>query len=193
MSIDKTTAVTNAAKSGTGSILGFGGSSAPTGWLLCDGTAYNAVTSPQYQPLYDVIGITYGGTNNTNFKVPDLRGRTLIGSGTGTATGATNKTLGSTPTSGVGGEETHTLTSNEMASHNHGTSGDSHNHYHGQIVGATAYGNVAFSGGTGWMDNGGNLGNTSGSGTGVSLNANGSGTAYNIMSPYVVGNYIIKT
>ena len=64
-------------------------STAPTGWLLCDGTAYNASTNKIYQELYNVIGNQFGGTNNTDFKVPDYRGMFLRGTGTNAQTGYT--------------------------------------------------------------------------------------------------------
>lgn len=44
----------------------------PIGWLLCNGNSYDAVTNTQYQNLYNVIGNEYGGTSNTNFKVPHI-------------------------------------------------------------------------------------------------------------------------
>lgn len=50
------------------------------------------------------------GTNGT----PDLRGRFVLGVGESSATGHTNHPLGS-----VGGEEKHTMTTDEIASHNH--------------------------------------------------------------------------
>lgn len=62
----------------------FAGSLAPEGWLLCDGSPLNAVTNPKYAALYAVIGINYGGTNNTNFKVPDCRGIFVRGVGSQT-------------------------------------------------------------------------------------------------------------
>ena len=62
-----------------GVIMSYAGSSAPTGWLFAYGQTLNAVTNPQYQPLFNAIGNTYGGTNNTNFVVPDLRGRVAAG------------------------------------------------------------------------------------------------------------------
>ena len=43
------------------------------GYIPCDGRALNASTYPAYQDLYNVIGNIYGGTNNTNFTVPNLR------------------------------------------------------------------------------------------------------------------------
>ena len=63
----------------TGVIFPYGGVSAPTGWVACDGMVYNASVNPQYAPLYTVIGNAFGGTNNTNFQVPDLRGRFIRG------------------------------------------------------------------------------------------------------------------
>jgi len=43
------------------------------GFVPCDGRTLNAATYKNYQDLFDVVGNLYGGTNNTNFKVPDLR------------------------------------------------------------------------------------------------------------------------
>jgi microcystin-dependent protein len=42
------------------------------GLIPCDGRTLNASTNPQYQALFNVIGNIYGGTNNTNFLVPNL-------------------------------------------------------------------------------------------------------------------------
>lgn len=89
-----------------GSMQMFAGSTAPEGWLLCGDVTLDSVANPQYAKLFAVIGITYGGTGASNFKLPDTRGRTTIGVGTGT--GLTNRTLGSS-----GGAETHLLTSQQ--------------------------------------------------------------------------------
>jgi hypothetical protein len=43
------------------------------GFIPCDGRTLNATTHTLYQELFDIIGNIYGGTNNANFKVPDLR------------------------------------------------------------------------------------------------------------------------
>lgn len=61
-----------------GSISAFGGTSVPSGWLLCDGTAYS---SSNYGDLFNAIGTSYGtgGNNDTDFNVPDLRGMFLRG------------------------------------------------------------------------------------------------------------------
>lgn len=62
-----------------GSILPYGGTTAPNGWLLCRGQAVSRVT---YSELFAVIGTTYGiGDNSTTFNVPDLREATTKGAG----------------------------------------------------------------------------------------------------------------
>lgn len=50
-------------------------------YVLCDGTAYNANTGKKYKNLFRAIGNTYGGTDNTNFKVPNLNGMFIRGQG----------------------------------------------------------------------------------------------------------------
>lgn len=64
-----------------GSIKMYGGTNAPSGWLLCDGTYLNAVSSPQYTNLYAVIGTTYGGNAITNFYLPNFMGVMPMGAG----------------------------------------------------------------------------------------------------------------
>jgi len=93
-----------------GSMTMFAGSSAPSGWLLCNG---NAVSRTTYASLFSVIGITYGsGDGSTTFNVPDLLGRVPMGAGTGT--GLTARTLGAE----IGSEST-TLTSSHIPQHSH--------------------------------------------------------------------------
>jgi len=61
----------------TGTVLPFAGSTAPAGWLLCDGSAASRAT---YANLFGVIGTTYGvGDGSTTFGLPDLRGRVIAG------------------------------------------------------------------------------------------------------------------
>jgi len=59
----------------TGSILAFGGTVAPSGHLLCDGSSYPTAS---YPALWGVIGYAFGGSG-ANFNVPDFRGRFLRG------------------------------------------------------------------------------------------------------------------
>lgn len=68
-----------------GTINAFGGSTAPEGWLLCQGQAISRTT---YADLFKVIGIAFGaGDGSTTFNVPDLRGEFLRGAGTNSHTG----------------------------------------------------------------------------------------------------------
>ncbi len=61
----------------TGASLPYAGTAAPTGFLLCDGSAVSRTT---YAALFAVIGITAGqGDGSTTFNVPDYRGRFLRG------------------------------------------------------------------------------------------------------------------
>jgi hypothetical protein len=64
----------------TGVVQMCAGATAPTGWLLCDGSA---VSQTEYANLFSVIGVTYGDPGGGNFNLPDFRGRTPIGVGTG--------------------------------------------------------------------------------------------------------------
>lgn len=66
-----------------GSITMYAGSSAPDGWLICDGTAYDGTTNPKYAKLHGAIGNTFGGSTIADFEVPDLRSRVPVGVGTG--------------------------------------------------------------------------------------------------------------
>lgn len=60
-----------------GMIIAFGIATAPTGFLICDGTAVSRTT---YASLFAVIGTTWGsGNGSTTFNLPDLRGVFLRG------------------------------------------------------------------------------------------------------------------
>jgi microcystin-dependent protein len=103
----------------TGAIVMFAGSSAPSGYLMCDGSA---VSRTVYSALFSIIGVSYGaGDSSTTFNVPDLRGRFALGSS------------GSHALASVGGEENHVLSWSEMPSHAHSLSTHVHslsNHTH---------------------------------------------------------------
>lgn len=97
-----------------GMIAGYAGGVIPGGWLLCDGSAVSRTT---YAALFAAIGTQYGSTSGSNFKVPDLRGRTLIGldGGANRVTSATMSPDGNT-LGAVGGAQQVTLTAAEQAS-----------------------------------------------------------------------------
>lgn len=92
-----------------GEIRLFGFPRIPNGWLACNG---QSVPIAQNEPLYSVIGTTYGGDGATNFNMPDLRGRVAIGQGTG-------QSLPSYALGQPGGQEQHTLIEAEMPTHSH--------------------------------------------------------------------------
>ena len=155
-----------------GSLQAYAGASAPTGWLLCDGTSY---TTAAYPELYSVLGYTYGGSGS-NFNVPDLHGRMPMGAGTGvglnsSGTGAPSGTAMTARTRGQwGGAETHTLSAAEMPSHTH-------------TVNASYQTGLETSPGGGY-----GVAGTQSQNTGSA----GSGSAHNNVQPFIVTNYIIK-
>jgi len=64
-------------RSEVGTIKPWGKATAPSGYLLCDGTAVSRTT---YAELYVVLGDTYGaGNGSTTFNVPQLQGKTPQG------------------------------------------------------------------------------------------------------------------
>jgi microcystin-dependent protein len=78
---------------------------APKGWAFCNG---NLLPINQNQPLFALLGTTYGGNGQTTFALPDLQGRVP------THTGGQGHILGE-----KGGEQTHTLITSELPGHTH--------------------------------------------------------------------------
>ena len=128
-------------------------SSPPTGWLICNGSSFSSSTYPD---LANVLG----GTT-----LPNFSGRFPLGSGNSGTAGATNHNLKST-----GGEETHTLTINEMPSHSHGVT----------------YADRSKDG------NGNNVSDLGSSGKTETTSSTGGGAAHNNMPPFYTINFIIK-
>ena len=147
-----------------GTMTMFAGATAPTGYLLCDGSSYSTTT---YPALFAVIGYTYGGAGNT-FNVPDMRGRVPDGVSSGVS-GITDKTLGQT-----GGSETHTLTVDEIPPIS-------------ETVNIPVGGSVEVP----FSLIGGDNVLTEGSQT-ITTNSVGGGSAFNVLNPYLAVNYIIK-
>ena len=89
-----------------GTVFPFHGTEAPPGWHLCDGNG------------------TYTTEGGDEVAIPDLRGRFILGAGTGSD--LTSRALNDN-----GGYETHTLTANEMPTHTHnGTTASNGAHVH---------------------------------------------------------------
>ena len=101
-------------------------------WLVCDG---RSVPIDNYPELFGLIGYSWGIIPPAAgfFYIPDRRGRVGVGAGQGA--GLTDRPLGSRF-----GEEVHLNTSDEMPSHAHGSSTQSHDltHNHPAGVGGTS-------------------------------------------------------
>ncbi len=89
----------------------FGGDFAPRTWAFCQGQTLAISTN---QALFALLGTTYGGNGIQTFNLPDLRGKTVIG--TGQSPGLSQYVLGETL-----GTNDVTLTSQTMPAHTHTT------------------------------------------------------------------------
>jgi microcystin-dependent protein len=87
-----------------GQITTFGFGFAPAGWALCNG---QLLSINQYQALFALLGVQFGGDGKTTFGLPNLQGAFALGRNSQFPIGA------------KGGETTHTLSVNEMATHSH--------------------------------------------------------------------------
>jgi microcystin-dependent protein len=152
----------------------YAGSSAPSGWLLCDGSAISRTT---YVDLFAVISTAFGsGDGSTTFNIPDLRGRTVAGKDnmggtaanriTAAGSGITGTTLGA-----AGGAETHTLTTAQIPSHTHNVTGNTT---------ASGTSKVSFA-------------STNASLSTQATSSTGGDGAHNNTQPTMILNYIIKT
>jgi len=82
----------------------FAGNFAPAGWMFCEG---QLLPISEFETLFNLIGTTYGGDGQTNFALPDLRGRLPIHQG-----------AGFTPAQ-IGGVESVTLAAALIPTHSH--------------------------------------------------------------------------
>jgi microcystin-dependent protein len=109
-----------------GAVTSYAGSTAPSNWLLCDGSAISRTT---YATLFSIVSTTYGvGDGSTTFNLPNLKGKIPVG-------------LDSTQTefdalAETGGAKTHTLTTSEIPGHTHTTN---IGHGHGSTLAAPAH------------------------------------------------------
>ena len=159
--------VMSSASSGipAGILVQFAGSTAPDGWLICDGSAVSRTT---YSSLFDAIATTYGlGDGSSTFNLPDLRGRMPLGldnMGGQSADRVSNESADLI--GGSAGEEMHQLSADELPSR-------------------TGY--ISHSGSNQNNDSGGMYYVTS-----IQNGIIGDDQAHNNMPPYIALNYIIK-
>ena len=162
-----------------GSMLLWSTSTAPSGFLLCNG---QAVSRTAFAPLFAVIGTTWGiGDNSTTFNVPNTAGRVVRG-----VNGTYTQAL-------TGGAESVTLAANQLPNHAHTITDPGHTH-------------PAVFQGTGYTASDGGNGNradfpgaTSSSVTGITINdsltlggVQQTQVATSIVNSFIAINHIIK-
>lgn len=150
---------------------------APLGTALCNGQLLPIVAN---EALFALIGTTYGGDGQTTFALPDLRGRVVIHQGTSFS--------GSTYVIGqMAGEETVTLTAEQMPAHNH------------NAIAATSFANTVSPSAAYWAPRPRTFLFSTPSANGsdiVAMNAGalastGGGQPHNNLKPYLALNYVI--
>jgi microcystin-dependent protein len=157
-----------------GTLLMFAGTSAPGGFLLCDGSSLPVV---DYPVLFASIGYTWGGAG-ANFNIPNLQQKMPYGPGGGRSVGDTGgsetKNIAHTHTTGD-----HTLIVAEMPSHAHGISSSSCEAGGGDREAGTGYDRYSTSEGGDQPHNHGPTGF-------------GGSATQDVLNPYAIVNFIIK-
>ena len=197
-------------RSEVGAIKPWGKSTAPAGYVLCDGTAISRTT---YADLFAIIASTYGaGNGSTTFNVPDLQGKMPQGydgstynmAGTGGANTVTvsvtdNQAVSATSTdtlavSVTGAISNTSLSTAQLASHSHSTGSSGNPQAACQECRVAGTGNTGSTGsGTGHTHSHTLSGTLTGAiTTTASLTGAVTASGTNAFSPYVVVNYIIK-
>jgi microcystin-dependent protein len=154
----------------TGEIKMFAGSFAPQSFAFCDG---QLLDTSQNSTLFQLLGTVYGGDGATTFAVPDMRGRIPI-----------HQSGGTYPLGQVAGQETVTLTTNQIPSHSH------------DLLAAAGGDKQASPSGAAWAS-GGPAQFASSRITPITgqlqggLSANVGGQAHNNVMPYLAVNFII--
>jgi microcystin-dependent protein len=178
--IDLATASGATAALPPGTLTAFGGSTAPAGWLICDGSAISRTT---YSLLFAVISTAYGsGDGSTTFNLPDLRGRVAVGyAGSG----------GHIDVSALGNNDGQ-ATANRRPKHRTSNNLSASITYSGPTSSGQA--TTATDGSTGRIVVSGNGGSSAGLGVslGGSIGTNNANDAPDTPS-YIVVNHIIKT
>jgi microcystin-dependent protein len=184
--------ITGLAGLNTGLIIPWSTTTAPSGFLECDGTAVSRST---YATLFAVVGTTYGvGNGTTTFNLPDLTDKTVVARSTANSkslaqTGGANTV---TPTGNIAGSTgSTTLSTCQIASHKHSFSTAGPTMNNPRYV-AECVANTFATGGS--KSCSGPISNTGGGQShNHTLSANFAGSANSVLQPYLVLMYIIKT
>ena len=154
-----------------------------------------AVSRTIYSTLFALMSTTYGvGDGSTTFNLPDKTGRvSAMREAAATRLTATYFGGNSANFGAVGGLESHTLTTAQLASHAHTNSLNEspHSHSGGQAGTQNGFGGTNGAAQVTW---GGGAGSTNSASTGITItNANaGGGNAHNNTQPTIICNYIIR-
>jgi microcystin-dependent protein len=147
---------------------------APRNWALCNG---QLMAISQNQPLFSVLGTTYGGDGIRTFGLPQLQGRTPVMMGNGFNPGQ------------MGGEEGHTLTMPEVPPHSH--TANAMTTASGAPGGSSPAGNF-LAGTTGSLGIYANASQASGALHSQSVSPSGGSQPHENRQPYLVMNWIIS-
>jgi microcystin-dependent protein len=151
------------------------------GWLVCDG---RLLDREEHAALFEVIGTSFGSTNSSNFRTPDFRGRVFGGLN---VPGNSNNAFSARNLGDATGAETHTLTVNEIPSHNHGITDPGHTHsYVNQGNDQTVFAGIGEQAAD-QTDTGASSGSST---TGITVNNTGGGQSHNNMQPTVFGGNV---
>lgn len=157
-----------------GTISMFGADVDPEGWIRCDG---RSLQRSEYPKLFERIGTRFGSSDASNFKVPDYRERTPVGS-----SGTPKYNLGDT-----GGRESVTLSIAQIPAHTHpiGEIADAARRFEARTasqdigIGANGYTYLT------------SVGTTEGQRTPIAA-ATGGGSPIDIRTPYLGTVFVIK-
>jgi microcystin-dependent protein len=179
----------------TGVLTPFAGAAAPSGWLLCDGSAISRTT---YSDLFTAIGTAYGvGDGSTTFNLPDMQGNLPRGKNSdslGDTGGSDTANLAHTHTYTDVVNHTHTFTTNAGGTHTHDLDRGNGTLDTGVYVASatSTAGTLNATESDGSHTHTGTTNNPGGGGASGTTASGGSATQ-DIKNPYVVVNYIIKT
>lgn len=168
---------TNAQDAYIGEIRMFAGNFPPKNWAFCDGQLLNVYSNTA---LFSLLGTNYGGDGQTNFGLPDLRGRVPVHSESGAGPGMPYIALGE-----IWGSETTSISTSNLPAHNHviygTTTAATSNHSTGAVLADSSTLDKEYAAST--------TANVIMAPTGVT----GNNIPISIMQPYTVVNFIICT